>query len=110
MISQHIQQEYFFFNPIYSALIDKREKIFEKNLEALLHQEQEEDGDLDNMSNIVVDKIKLYTSGLPSISQTVRYRKDRDKIAKIISKIQQQHIGRGKIGSSIKVANFIKGK
>jgi hypothetical protein len=75
-----MQQEYFFFNPIYSSLIDKREKIFAKNLETLLGGLKNQGEKSASLNSLMDEKVKLYTQALPSISQTVKYYRNRSRL------------------------------
>jgi hypothetical protein len=63
IITQQIYQEYFFFNPVYKSLLDKRTAILRKEWES-------------------PDKARNFLLNLPSLQQQVRYKRKRQKQAK----------------------------
>ena len=59
-MSERINSEYFYFNPVYKNLLEKRELIMR----------QDSDGH-DNQ------KVKDFLGAFPSVSLSVRYKKER---------------------------------
>ena len=59
-MSDRINSEYFYFNPVYKNLLEKRELIMRQD--SICHESQ---------------KVKDFLGAFPSVSLSVRYKKDR---------------------------------
>ena len=60
IVSDRINSEYFYFNPVYKNLLEKRELIMRQD--SICHESQ---------------KVKDFLGAFPSVSLSVRYKKDR---------------------------------
>lgn len=81
MVTNRINQEYFFYNPAYTSLLMKRTAIISQFKEKSLMDSTvpfgSEELDQEALENLFKELVTFYVEGLPSLSLKVRYHKKR---------------------------------